>query len=114
MERRNAQSAHLDTILSCRCDDFAGVELQRSYSVIILQSFKDTASPDVPYLQTASEMGIASTETITYSDGLIQTTADDMNLVELEARHRSRMSHKRAMSLSSAHYSPREPMKSSA
>lgn len=46
-----ACAAYLDTILPCGCEDFAGVELQRSHSVVVLESFRYPASSHVPYLK---------------------------------------------------------------
>lgn len=85
---RRPVETYLNTVLASGGDNLSTVELKRSDRVIELDRLEYATSAQVPYLhyradnmfrsQLASSIG-----NVTYPDGLVQASADNMHLVEL-------------------------------
>lgn len=90
--RAEPNMAHFDAVLSCSSNNLASVELQRGHTMVILDGVHHAPRPNVPYLKTFNRsLFVARFKQETHSDGLVKTSAYNVDLVELEAGHRRRM-----------------------
>lgn len=61
-------AVYLDTVISRGCDNFAGVELECSHPVVVLESFKYPAGAYIPHLKGVNVRRCPYGNTYTHSN----------------------------------------------
>lgn len=106
-KRRERKGTHVDAVFPGRGHNLARVELERRDRVVVLEGVEDPAGAQVPDLTAGTVSAQPSLETrfgrCAYAYRFVEASADDVELVELDARHGTRVSQERSMWLACAH-----------